>query len=79
MSIRIRFACGHEGLIKGDPTSAPICPCGETRIARTFARPPRFSGACSGPYAITSAVEPGTVNVAPQGALKLKAQESEHG
>lgn len=75
MSIKVRFACGHEGTIGTNPESAPVCPCGETRITRTFAKPPRFRGACSGPYAESAPVEAGIVNVAPKGALKLKEQE----
>lgn len=56
--------------------SPPVCPqCGERTVARTFARAPRFRGACSGPYAETVAVEPGVVNVATAGPLRLK-QES---
>ena len=63
MSIRLRFACGHEGTVGGDATTAPRCPCGETRIARTFARPPRFTGACSGPYAQMRPVSPARIGL----------------
>ena len=76
MSIRLRFACGHAGTMSDNPQTAPVCGCGETRITRTFARAPRFTGACSGPYATTRGVEPAIVNVAPGGALHLKVQEN---
>lgn len=75
MSIRVRFACGHLGAASETATSAPVCPCGETRIARVQVRPPRFVGACSGPYAETKALDPAVVNVAPAGALPVKTQE----
>ena len=76
MSITLRFACGHQATIGVNPQSAPVCGCGETRITRTVARAPRFTGACSGPYAETKGVEPAIVNVAPGGALHLKVQEN---
>ena len=78
MSIRVRFACGHESMVGDNAASTPVCGCGETRIARTFARAPRFVGACSGPYATTRNIEPGVVNLAPAGSLILK-QESVDG
>ena len=73
--ISVTFACGHKGSVGMNVASAPTCPCGETRIVRTQARAPRFVGACSGPYCETKALEPGTVNVAPGGSLKLKVQQ----
>ena len=76
MSIDIRFLCGHGGTAGVSQVVSPVCPaCGETRIARVSAPPPKFRGACSGPYAQTAALEPGIVNVAPKGPLTLKAQE----
>ena len=75
MSIRVTFACGHSASVGLTVDSAPVCGCGETRITRTHARAPRFVGACSGPYAETTALEPAIVNVAPGGVLRLKAQE----
>jgi hypothetical protein len=72
MSIEVRFACGHKSAIGVNVDTAPVCRCGETRIVRTFARAPRFTGAVSGPYAETRAMEPGVVDVAPGGALRLK-------
>lgn len=74
--IELRWVCGHKAAVGMNPQTAPACPaCGETRIARTFARAPRFTGACSGPYCLPAVVEPGIVNVAPGGALQLKPEE----
>ena len=73
--IRVRFACGHEGRVSETVTTTPVCVCGETRVVRTMARAPRFTGACSGPYAEMTAVEPGMVNMATAGPLKLKEQK----
>lgn len=74
-TIAVTFACGHAGSVGTTVESAPICHCGETRIVRTFSRPPRFSGACSGPYCETKSVEAGTVSVASAGTLRMKEQE----
>jgi hypothetical protein len=63
MSIRVRFRCGHEGTVAINAASTPVCACGETVIARTFARAPRFVGAVSGPYAETKSVDPGVVRL----------------
>lgn len=73
MAIAIRFKCGHEGLISDSVNMSPICHCGETQI--TFvkpSRPPRFTGACTGPYATHSHADPAVVNVAPAGPLRVK-------
>ena len=71
MSITVRFVCGHASAVGVNATSDPVCPtCGETRIARTSAPPPRFTGACAGPYAVTSKVDPASVRLAPP--LRLK-------
>lgn len=77
MSIELRFVCGHRAKIGVNPTASPVCGCGETRVARTFARAPRFVGACSGPYAETKGLEPGVVNVATAGPLSLKREKSD--
>ena len=69
MSIRLRFVCGHEGSVSETSEGSPVCGCGETRIARTFARAPRFSGACSGPYAEMKQVDPAVVNFTTAGPL----------
>ena len=43
--ITLTFACGHVGTWQ-DGDAAPRCPvCGEARIARVVAPPPRFTGA----------------------------------
>ena len=70
--MRVRFACGHEAPVSLTASSVPTCGCGETRIARTFARAPRFTGACSGPYCETKAVDPVVVDLTSAGPLKLK-------
>lgn len=73
MSIRVTFACGHEAVVGSNADAAPSCVlCGEHRVARVTAPPPRFSGACRGPYAVTTAAQPGVVNVASAGPLVLK-------
>ena len=75
MSITVRFACGHTGNVGLNQTASPVCHCGETRVTQTVARAPRFSGACSGPYAEMKTVEPAIVDVATAGPLTLKPQE----
>ena len=72
--IRVRWACGHEAAASDNADASPICGCGETRIVRTFARAPRFIGACTGPYAVTQTMEPGVVDLAPKGPLRLKKE-----
>lgn len=49
--IAIRFACGHR--VQGDErmTQAQCPECGETRVSRVSAPPPRFSGLALGPCA----------------------------
>ena len=74
--IPIRFACGHAASVSETATTVPVCAtCGERQITRVQARPPRFTGACTGPYAVTKALDPIVVNVAPKGALTLKPSE----
>lgn len=49
--ITLRFACGHLAKVEDSVSGAPMCACGETRIARVSpSRPPSFKGA-RGPYA----------------------------
>lgn len=68
--ITIIFACGHRFTLSSDPQSAPSCPtCGETRISRTAAPLPRFTGLCSGPYADTQ----------PLAAIPIAIPRSNHG
>lgn len=59
MSISIRFACGHKFSIDASVTAHPTCPaCGETRVSRTAAPAPRFTGFCQGPSAESKMLEP---------------------
>lgn len=47
----VRFACGHQGDVDPDAEATDVqCrTCGEHRIARVTAPPPRVRGACSSP------------------------------
>jgi len=76
MSVRVRFACGHgQAWAEGD---APVCAtCGERRVARVQAPPPRFRGVVQGPSATAEDLTAVAVPVAPGGALTL--QESPDG
>lgn len=73
----LRYACGHTSVVEDSVTSPPTCLCGETRIARVTVRPPRFSGACQGPYATTQALGSVVIQAAPAGPLLLK--DADHG
>ena len=77
--IAIRFSCGHEGQMGDAVFSAPVCTvCGSRQIAVVHpSRPPRFVGACSGPYAEFKALDAAVVNVAPGGPLRLKPLSKE--
>ena len=68
----VRFDCGHEGHISETATTAPQCHCGAKRVVHVKARAPRFTGACTGPYAEYKAMEPGNVDLTTAGPLKLK-------
>lgn len=74
--IAVRFDCGHEAQISETATQAPQCHCGSTRVVYVKARAPRFTGACTGPYAEYKALEPGSVDLTTAGPLTLK--ESGH-
>jgi hypothetical protein len=51
MTIRATMACGHLVMLP-DGVSIPQCPqCGESRVARIKAPPPRFRGVVLGPCA----------------------------
>jgi hypothetical protein len=51
MAFHVRFACGH-GLRMETGIEVPECPqCGETRVARVSAPPPKFRGTVLGPCA----------------------------
>ena len=72
MKIVVTFTCGHRTDV-GLNDAAPVCRvCGETRVARSSAPPPRFRGACSGPYAETAHLDPAVVDLTTTGPLKLK-------
>lgn len=74
--ISIRFACGHT--LDADPDkAAPICHCGEKRIALVKAPPPRIVGTATGPLVETKPMEPGTVNLASE-PLTLKLTEEKN-
>jgi len=69
----VTFACGHTLAIGENPQAPPVCAeCGERQITRTVCRPPVFRGVATGPYCMTQAMEPGVVNVATAGPLRLK-------
>jgi hypothetical protein len=49
MGLTVTFGCGHTAEI-GETSDAPMCPvCADTRVSRTNAPAPRFSGFCSSP------------------------------
>ena len=75
--ITVVFNCQHSMQLDDKATASPICGiCGERTVRRvTTSRPPRFVGACTGPYAEYKGLEPGIVDVAPKGPLHLKDQE----
>jgi DNA-directed RNA polymerase subunit RPC12/RpoP len=72
--IDIRYKCGTAGQLNEQFNGTPVCPhCGTTEIV--FVKPPRmprFTGACTGPYATHSHADPAVVNVAPAGPLVIK-------
>jgi hypothetical protein len=51
--ITLRFGCGHtQRWAEGD--GEPRCgQCGDTRVSRVTAPPPRITGAARGPYVVT--------------------------
>ena len=74
--IRVTFACGHTLDLGANPSTSPRClVCGEAQVARASARAPRFTGACTGPYATAKALDPAVVSVATAGPLSLKPQK----
>ena len=65
--IQVLFACGHNMDLDDSVSSAPVCPtCGESRISRTTAPPPRFTGWCRGPTAESKPLEPLPLQLAPK-------------
>lgn len=74
--IDIRYTCGHTATMSDMAAAAPVCSCGERQIVMVHPRRlPRFVGTVTGPYAEFKALDPGTVNVAPGGSLKIKEQD----
>lgn len=70
--IEIRWKCGHVAQVSDKTAAAPMCQCGERQIVAVIPkRQPRFVGTVLGPCSEYKALEPGTVNVAPSGPLKL--------
>lgn len=63
--IRVRFVCGHQQEVKDTISAAPICACGERRIAHVDAPPPHFVGTVTGPTAEYREMAPATVSLAP--------------
>lgn len=71
--IAIRYKCGHSGQLNEQFNGSPVCPCGESQIVWVKpSRAPRFTGACTGPFATHSHMDPAVVNLAPAGPLKVK-------
>ena len=78
--MRLDFACGHSLTVADDAAIEPRCIlCRDGRITHVQIRPPRFRGACTGPHAEFNPEigQPGAVNLAPGGPLKLK--DTDHG
>lgn len=48
--IRATMACGHVIELQSG-VAVPMCKCGETRVARVKAPPPKFRGLVLGPCA----------------------------
>lgn len=72
--MKITFACNHHATIGDASMTAPICWCGESRIQAVTSPPPRFTGACSGPFATYRVVDPITVSLTSR-PLTLKESE----
>jgi hypothetical protein len=45
----VRFACGHQVTVEATGDERPVCHCGETRISRVDAPPPRIRGVGTSP------------------------------
>lgn len=69
--VTVVLACGHQMTAADDAETAPICACGERRIGRVFAPPPRIRGVASGPHVKTELLDPIVVNLAPKGPLPM--------
>lgn len=77
--IEVRFTCDHALAIGDKSGASPRCTiCGETQVRSVkTTRAPRFVGTVLGPCSDYKGLEPGRVNCAPSGPLRLK--ESIHG
>jgi hypothetical protein len=49
--VTLKFACGHTLTTVMPPETAECPTCGDLRVSRVTAPPPRFRGTVSGPYA----------------------------
>lgn len=49
--IKLVMACGHSLDVSDAGNEAPVCACGERRVASVKARAPKFRGVCQGPHA----------------------------
>lgn len=73
--MKLTYACGHTAEVGDNPTSAPICGCGEMRIQAVKARAPRFRGVATGPCSEFVNLGPATVNCAPGGSLTVTRKD----
>ena len=70
--VTVIFTCGHTAQISDKASASPRCRCGCAQVARAIpSRLPRFTGTVTGPLAEFKALDPGVVNVASAGPLKL--------
>lgn len=74
--IAVTFECGIRSEYSDQMQISPRCShCGTTKIASVrTSRPPRFTGVASGPLCEYKPLEPGVVDVAPAGPLRIKEQ-----
>ncbi len=76
MSMQALFRCGCAARLTDAQTGgeAPRCALHHAAVARVLlARPPHFTGCCSGPYATTRALDPASPALA-ETHLKLRPQ-----
>jgi hypothetical protein len=69
--MKVLFACGHAATVSPSIQDAPICGCGERRIARVVAPAPSIRGVCAGPLVTPQKLDPITVNLCLNGAGPL--------
>ena len=71
--IAIRWKCGHTAMVGDKVSASPVCACGERQVTMVNPRRmPRFTGTVLGPCSTFENLDPGTVDVAPSGPLKIK-------